>query len=247
MSMFSRIAKRLGRFAILFLLFVGSLLSLKYSFGIDPAAFGLELPRSLRRTSLDWTITTQKDAMTDRRSVVAGAAEDLDGGGEMEVTAVCGDAKVELQFVYFSPATRIFSRTDDNDSFAWDSIEPAPAVQITYRIDTGDPKSTVSRSKHRNEAELVFIEPNPSGQDILDSLFPKINELRRAETLRVKLPLLDGREPVIEIKPQARGLHEFLARCPLGQSIPPANGSGGTAGKGAFVDTAGQLALSATR
>jgi hypothetical protein len=238
MSPLRRVAQRLGRFAALFILFVLGLVTLKYSFGIDPAVFGLELPRSLRRTSLDWKVTMHKDEMTDRVSAMATAVEDLDGGGEMELTVVCEEAEVELRFVYFSPSVRFFRRSDNGDSFAWDRVGTSPGVQLTYRMDDRDPKVAVSRSKYLNEAELIFVATDPSRHGLLDLLFPTVHELRQAETLRVELPLLDGRVPVIEIKLAAPGLQEFFTRCPVVQAARPASRSNAAAPKDVLADSA---------
>lgn len=160
-----------------------------------------------------WELATKTDEMTDLKTLQATRSELVTGGGQFAIKAECNHNSVAFTFDYFAEKGQDvhYVMTNRGD------------VLVDARVDSNNAKSLTSTTNFNNEATIAFLNPNADvgggANALLFGLVSMLNSagrpdiLAKANILRIKIPLTDGREPIVAISLQNPTLQEFFTGC----------------------------------
>ena len=203
-----------------------------------------------------WVMNNKRDPMTDVTTFEATTSQEADGGGSFDITGQCDDGDISFVIDYFAEDDRKdvhYIMTNRGD------------IRYDLRLDNAESKSHLSGTKYNNEATVMFLakksndRPSTSAAAAAGKLLRTLatafysagtpDQLLSARILRVRLPLTDGREPIVTLDLQDASLHQFFARCGLlgrpAPAVPPQTNASGTAQRRSATVTSVQLNLRA--
>jgi hypothetical protein len=173
--------------------------------------FAIWLPQLAR--AADWKTIRDKDQLTDQEQVTAFSDYKFD---EIIVQAsfkcVRNESKVSLLFVMLNDQLKPYGAFKSSDF-------NSEMVEIVHRLDNNEPVTSFSTRQYRNATELKFQNITfTNSQGVAIKPPAEINhtsDLKRAKRLRVRLPISQLGNPVLDIDLGAKALSDFKAACPV--------------------------------
>jgi hypothetical protein len=166
----------------------------------SPQALEKRLAAAADRSSdsdggLSWTVQREFNPMDDKEYVKAVASHRAQGGGTIDIEAICDQSTVTLSFFSFDSHDNPLSYEISPGSGHRDYV----SVRIRYDLDEPVP-FTLSLKHYDNEVSL-----NLTGKALSD--------FTEANVIRLELPLSDRRRAFPEIRPQNKVFKDIIAPC----------------------------------
>src|SRR5260221_2015813 len=182
---------------------IGALVFLKHGVGID---LGWNSPSIIVPR---WQFEHKRDPMEDQEIYSAYKDNYTERGENIQTIAECETDSVVLSFIYLDkdggPTGLSYKgmSVGDSQKMLW--------VPIKYRVGESESQTTVSISEYRNQARLKLFRRDAANG-------PSIEQIERAQILRVQLPLANGDTPIITLNAGESGFRDFLEACPASRA-----------------------------
>lgn len=158
-----------------------------------------------------WELHYDKDKLTDVRSLRATLNREIEGGGQVLLSATCNKTTIAVNFsIQNRGSLEVYTQAGDD------------VVPVIYRIDGKQPQSIWAGSPRSTSADVVIASEFQAyagdvpvsgilallGRSPLD-----LREFLHAREVRFQLPLSDGGKHVASIYPQEASFQKFVKAC----------------------------------